>query len=260
MRIALGIEYDGQEFCGWQSQKGDLPTVQAVLEAGLSTVANSSVKVICAGRTDTGVHACGQVVHFDTEVDRDERAWILGANANISKAISVVWAKPVSEKFHARFSAVRRRYRYVIANRLVRPTFAAGRVSWEYRPLDEQRMQQATNHLLGEHDFNSYRTAACQAHSPVRTIHRLEVTRKEDLVIIDIEANAFLHHMVRNIAGVLMAIGAGEQAVDWSRDVLGARDRTMGGVTAPPHGLYFMGVEYPPEFGIPQLPPTQLVW
>ena len=260
MRIALGVEYDGQEFCGWQSQKGDLPTVQDTLEAGLSAVADSSIKVICAGRTDAGVHACGQVVHFDTEVDRDERAWTLGANANIAKAISVVWAKPVSEKFHARFSAVRRRYRYVIANRLVRPTFTAGRVSWDYRHLDEQRMQLAATHLLGEHDFNSYRTAACQAHSPVRTVHCLEVTRKEDLVIIDIEANAFLHHMVRNIAGVLMAIGAGEQAVDWSREVLDARDRTLGGVTAPPHGLYFMGVEYPPEFGIPQVPPTQLVW
>ena len=148
----------------------------------------------------------------------------------------------------------------MIANRFVRPTFAAGRVSWEHRPLDEQRMQQAANHLLGEHDFNSYRAAACQAHSPIRTIHRLEVQRKEDLVIIDIEANAFLHHMVRNIAGVLMTIGAGEQGVDWSKVVLEARDRTLGGVTAPPFGLYFMGVDYPPEFDIPLLSPTQLVW
>lgn len=260
MRIALGVEYDGQEFCGWQSQKEDLPTIQDSLEAGLSTVANSPIKVVCAGRTDTGVHACGQVVHFDTEVGRSERSWVLGANANIPKAISVLWANPVSDEFHARFSALRRRYRYVIANRFVRPTFVAGRVSWDHRPLDEQRMQQAAKHLLGEHDFNSYRAAACQAHSPVRTIHRLDVQRKEDLVIIDIEANAFLHHMVRNIAGVLMAIGAGEQNVDWSREVLEARDRTLGGVTAPPHGLYFMGVEYPAEFGIPQVSPTLLVW
>ncbi len=260
MRIALRVEYDGQHFSGWQSQKNDLPTVQGSLEAGLSKVADSPVKIICAGRTDAGVHACGQVVHFDTDVERDERAWVLGANANIDKAISVLWAKPVSEKFQARFSALRRRYRYVIVNRLVRPSFTAGRVSWEYRPLDEQRMQQAAQHLVGEHDFDAYRTVACQAHSPVRTIYRLDVNRKEDLVIIDIEANAFLHHMVRNIAGVLMAIGAGEQDVDWSKEVLETRDRTLGGVTAPPHGLYFMGVEYPPEFGIPQLPPTQLVW
>ena len=260
MRIAMGIEYDGSHFCGWQRQKEDLPTVQESLEIGISKVANAEVKIVCAGRTDTGVHGYGQVIHFDTDTERSERSWVLGTNANINKGISVMWAKPVSDDFHARFSAVRRQYRYVIANRFVRPTFAAGRVSWDHRPLDEHRMQQAAQHLLGEHDFNSYRAAACQAHSPVRTLHRLDVQRCEDLVIIDLEANAFLHHMVRNIAGVLMAIGAGEQAVDWSREVLEARDRTQGGVTAPPHGLYFMGVEYPPEFGIPQVPPTQLVW
>jgi tRNA pseudouridine38-40 synthase len=260
MRIALGVEYDGQEFCGWQSQKQDLPTVQGSLEAGLSTVADTPIKVICAGRTDAGVHACGQVVHFDTDIERKERSWIMGVNANIPKAISVLWTRSVSDDFHARFSALRRRYRYVIANRSVRPTFAEGRVSWDFRSLDETRMQQAANHLLGEHDFNSYRAAACQAHRSIRTIYHLQVKRKKDLVIIDIEANAFLQHMVRNIAGVLMAIGAGEQEVDWSRDVLDARDRTLGGVTAPPHGLYFMGVEYPPEFGIPQVPPTELVW
>lgn len=260
MRIAMGVEYDGSHFCGWQRQKEDLPTVQESLEIGLSKVADSEVKIVCAGRTDTGVHGYGQVIHFDTDTERSERSWVLGTNANISKAISVMWAKPVDEEFHARFSAVRRRYRYVIANRFVRPSFAAGRVSWDHRPLDEQRMQQAAVHLVGEHDFNSYRAAACQAHSPIRTVFRLDVQRREDLIIIDLEANAFLHHMVRNIAGVLMTIGAGEQKVDWSREVLEARDRTQGGVTAPPHGLYFMGVDYPPEFGIPQVPPTQLVW
>lgn len=260
MRIAMGVEYDGSHFCGWQSQKEDLPTVQGNLEAGLSSVANAEVKIICAGRTDTGVHACGQVVHFDTDTLRSDYSWLCGTNANISKAIAVLWARPVAADFHARFSAVRRRYRYVIANRAVRPTFAAGRVSWNCRPLDERRMQQAARHLIGEHDFNAYRAAACQAHSPVRTVYQLEVQRRQDLVIIDLEANAFLHHMVRNIAGVLMAIGAGEQAIDWSREVLETRDRTQGGVTAPPHGLYFMGVEYPPEFDIPQVPPTQLVW
>lgn len=260
MRIAMGIEYDGSQFCGWQAQKQDVPTVQGMLETGLSQVANREVKVVCAGRTDAGVHGCGQVVHFDTDVERSERSWLCGTNANMDATVSVLWAKPVAEDFHARFGAVRRRYRYVIATRAVRPTFAARRVSWDYRTLDEKRMQQAAQHLLGEHDFNAYRAVACQAHSSVRTLYQLNVTRREDLIIIDLEANAFLQHMVRNIAGVLMSIGAGEQDVDWSREVLATRDRTQGGITAPPHGLYFMGVDYPPEFGIPQVPPTQLVW
>jgi tRNA pseudouridine38-40 synthase len=256
----MGVEYDGSQFCGWQAQKEALPTVQEALEKALSTVANEPIKVICAGRTDTGVHGVGQVVHFDTGAERSERSWILGSNANLPKAVSVQWARPVSEDFHARFSAQKRRYRYVIINRFSRPSFAYGRVTWEHKTLDEMRMQQAAQHLVGEHDFSSYRAVACQAHSPVRTVSRLAVRREQDLVIIDIEANAFLHHMVRNVAGVLMTIGAGEQAVDWSREVLHARDRTQGGITAPPHGLYFMSVDYPAEFGIPQVSPTQLVW
>ena len=260
MRIAMGIEYDGSHFCGWQAQKEDVPTVQENLQAGLSRVANVEVKVICAGRTDAGVHACGQVIHFDCDSERSERSWVYGTNANMAPSVSVLWAKPVQEDFHARFSALRRRYRYVIATRSIRPTFAAGRVSWDHRTLDVQRMQQAAQYLLGEHDFNAYRAAACQAHSSVRTLYRLNVQRREDLIIIDLEANAFLQHMVRNIAGVLMAIGAGEQEVGWSRDVLETCDRTQGGITAPPYGLYFMGVEYPPEFAIPQIPPSQLVW
>jgi tRNA pseudouridine38-40 synthase len=260
MRIVLGVEYDGRHFHGWQTQKENLPTVQDVLEAGLSRVAAAPVKLVCAGRTDAGVHACGQVVHFDTEVQRSERAWVFGTNANIHDAISVQWARPVSGEFHARFSARRRRYRYVIINRPVRSSFAAGRVVWDHRRLDEQRMQQAARYLIGEHDFSAYRAMACQAHSPVRKVTHLDVQREDDLIIIDIEANAFLHHMVRNVAGVLMAIGAGEQAIDWSRKVLETRDRTRGGVTAPPHGLYFMAVEYPSEFGIPQLSKTRLVW
>lgn len=260
MRIALGVEYDGQKFCGWQVQKGDVPTVQEALESGLSKVANEPLNVVCAGRTDAGVHGLGQVVHFDTETMRRPHSWVHGANANIPKSISVRWAKPVSEEFHARFSALRRRYRYVIMNRDVRPSFAAGRVTWDHRSLDVQRMQQAARHLLGEHDFSSYRAVACQAHSPVRTVSILDVSREDDLLFIDIEANAFLHHMVRNIAGVLMTIGAGEQGIDWSREVLEYRDRTLGGVTAPGTGLYLMGVDYPEEFGLPQLSPTRLVW
>lgn len=260
MRIALGVEYDGQCFCGWQAQQGEVPTVQEALEAGLSKVADMPVKVICAGRTDSGVHSLGQVVHFDTDTERSEHSWMFGTNANIPKAISVRWAKPVGDEFHARFSALRRRYRYVIVNREVRPSFAAGRVTWEHRPLEVTRMQQAARHLLGEHDFSSYRAVSCQAHSPVRTVSILDVRRQDDLVIIDIEANAFLHHMVRNITGVLTAIGAGEQETDWSREVLQHQDRTLGGVTASSAGLYFMSVDYPPEFALPQLPPTRLVW
>jgi tRNA pseudouridine38-40 synthase len=259
MRIAMGVEYDGRQFCGWQIQDG-VASVQAELEAGLSTVANEAVAVICAGRTDTGVHALGQVVHFDIAAERSMRSWVLGTNANIPKSVAVQWAQPVGEAFHARFSALGRRYRYVIFNRWVRPTFAAGRVSWERRPLDETRMASAARHLLGDHDFSSYRAVACQAHSPRREVTRLEVTRHDDLVIIDIEANAFLHHMVRNIAGVLITIGAGEQDTDWSKTVLEARDRTAGGVTAPPHGLYLMDVTYPPEFDLPRLSNTRLVW
>lgn len=249
-KIALGIEYNGSAYNGWQGQKHGLG-VQEVLEKALSFVANEKVKVVCAGRTDTGVHAAGQVVHFETNAERDERAWILGTNTRLPNDVCVNWAKPVDEVFHARFSALKRRYRYVICNRPVRPAILDKLVSWDYRSLDEQRMQQAAAYLRGEHDFSSYRAMQCQAKSPVRTVHQLDVTRSGDFIFIDIEANAFLHHMVRNIAGVLMAIGAGEKPVEWSADVLAHRDRTLGGVTAPPHGLYFMKVSYPDDFSIP---------
>jgi tRNA pseudouridine38-40 synthase len=260
MRVAAGIEYDGSNFCGWQLQKDAVRTVQGEVEAALSRVANHPVRIHCAGRTDTGVHATGQVIHFDTEAQRDERAWVFGANANLPKDVVVLWAKPVDEAFHARFSATRRAYRYVIFTREVRPTFLAGRVTWHYHELDTARMQQAGNLLLGEHDFSSYRAVACQAKSPVRTLHRLEVTRQGPFIFIDVEANGFLHHMVRNIAGVLMAIGEGERPVTWSREVLEARDRTLGGVTAHPAGLYLTAVGYPASFAIPQLSPLSPVW
>lgn len=256
-KIALGIEYNGSAYNGWQGQKHGLG-VQEVLEKALSYVANEPVKVVCAGRTDTGVHAACQVVHFETSAERSERAWVLGTNTRLPNDIGVNWAKPVDVSFHARFSALRRRYRYVICNRPVRPAILDKLVSWDYRPLDEQRMQQAAVYLQGEHDFSSYRAMQCQAKSPVRTVHQLEVTRSGDFIYIDIEANAFLHHMVRNIAGVLMAIGAGEKPVDWASEVLEHRDRRMGGVTAPPHGLYFMKVSYPEEFGIRFIEGTNL--
>lgn len=260
MRIAVGVEYDGSRFCGWQLQEDGVRTVQGAVESALSKVANHEVRVNCAGRTDTGVHATGQVIHFETDVVRDERAWVFGANANLPKDVVLLWAKPVSDEFHARFSAVRRSYRYVIFTREVRPTFLAGRVTWHHRGLDIERMQQAGNLLLGEHDFSSYRAVACQAKSPVRTLHRLEVSGRGPFIFIDVEANAFLHHMVRNISGVLMAIGGGERPVEWSREVLEARDRTLGGVTAHPSGLYLTSVGYPEAFGIPQLPPLSPVW
>lgn len=259
MRIAMGIEYDGTNYVGWQFQDNGL-SVQAVVEEALGKVADHRLRVICAGRTDTGVHALGQVVHFDTSASRSERSWVFGTNTHLPKDVAIMWAKPVDEQFHARFSAKQRRYRYVILNRPVRPTFLAYRVAWEYRPLDVARMRAATEFLLGEHDFSAYRAAGCQSKTPLRRVDRLEVTRHDDIITIDIEANAFLHHMVRNIAGVLMAIGSGEQAVDWTKQVLETRDRTQAGITAAPHGLYFLDVNYSPDYNLPRLLPTRMIW
>ncbi|AOV17369.1 tRNA pseudouridine(38-40) synthase TruA [Acidihalobacter aeolianus] len=250
MRIALGIEYDGTGFSGWQRQTGTR-TVQGCLEVALSKVADRDVSLICAGRTDAGVHAVGQVAHFDTVAVREMRSWVLGANANLPKAISVQWATEIDESFHARFSALSRRYRYVILNRWVRPGLAGRKVTWVHTPLDEARMQEAAAHLVGRHDFSSYRALACQAKSPIRTVHGISVERDGDYVYLDIHANAFLHHMVRNIAGVLIDIGKGERATAWSREILELRDRTLGGVTAPPDGLYFTHVEYPESYPLP---------
>ncbi len=259
MRIALGVEYDGSAFCGWQFQDHS-PSVQEAVEKALSCVANEPVRVICAGRTDTGVHASEQVIHFDTEVERSLRSWVYGANANLPDEVVILWAAPISDEFHARFSAVRRRYRYVIYNRNVRPTFLSARTTWDYRGLDEMLMAEAAQCLVGEHDFSSYRAVGCQAKSPVRTVHQIEVTRKNELIFIDIEANAFLHHMVRNIAGVLMAIGAGQRPVEWAKQVLEYRDRTLGGITASPSGLYLTQVSYPPEFELPQVSQSSAIW
>lgn len=250
MRIALGIEYDGAGFSGWQRQVGTR-TVQGCLESALSKVADGDVSLICAGRTDAGVHAVGQVVHFDTMAVRAMRSWVLGANANLPHAISVQWAIEVDESFHARFSAQSRRYRYVILNRWVRPGLSVGKVTWVHGALDETRMREAAAHLVGRHDFSSYRALACQAKSPIRTVHGISITRDGDYVYLDIHANAFLHHMVRNIAGVLIEIGKGERSTDWSREILELRDRTQGGVTAPADGLYFAHVEYPEAYPLP---------
>jgi tRNA pseudouridine38-40 synthase len=248
-RIALGIEYDGSDFCGWQSQK-HARGVQACVEEALSRVADHAVSVVCAGRTDAGVHATCQVLHFDTEAERTARSWILGGNSHLPPQISLLWARETDSSFSARFSARSRRYRYVILNRWVRPGVLHRKVSWHHPSLDAGLMHEAGQRLLGEWDFTSFRAVGCQAKSPVRTLLSLEVTRRGDFIYLDVHANAFLHHMVRNIAGVLMAVGEGERPVEWVSEVLNARDRTFGGVTAPPHGLYLVHVEYEPETGI----------
>lgn len=252
MRIALGIEYDGRAFCGWQFQDHS-PSVQEVVEKALSKVANHFVRVVCAGRTDTGVHATEQIIHFDTEVTRETYQWVKGVNANLPDSVTVLWAHEVSDEFHARFKAYRRAYRYVIFCRRVRPSYLNGLVTWDYRDLDEQLMQQAANHLIGEHDFSSYRALGCQAKSPIRTIYQFDISRQGNFIFLDIEANAFLHHMVRNIAGVLMTIGAGEQKTAWANTILELKDRTLGGITASPQGLYLVRVDYPEEFILPKI-------
>lgn len=251
MRIALGIEYDGRAFCGWQFQDHS-PSVQEVVEKALSKVADHFVRVVCAGRTDSGVHATEQIIHFDTEVKREAHQWVKGANANLPQSVTILWAAEVSDEFHARFKAFRRAYRYVIFSRKVRPSYLNHLVTWDYREFNEQRMQQAANHLIGEHDFSSYRALGCQAHSPVRTLYQFNVSRHGQYIYLDIEANAFLHHMVRNMAGVLMTIAAGEKEPHWAKEVLQLKDRTLSGITAPPDGLYLVRVDYPEEFCLPK--------
>ncbi len=251
VRIALGVQYDGSDFQGWQAQRPEVRTVQSSLEQAISTVADHPIRLICAGRTDAGVHGIGQVVHFDTTANRPERAWVLGGNSNLPSDISLSWACPVAEDFHARFSALARRYRYLILDRSDRSALWRKRATWCRRPLDAERMQIAGRALLGEHDFSSFRAAECQARQPVREIRELTVRRADGGVVLEVEANAFLHHMVRNIAGVLMAIGVGERPIEWAREVLAQCDRTQGGVTAPADGLYLVTVRYPERFGLP---------
>ena len=237
MKIALGIEYCGASYFGWQRQ--DIPnSIQEHVENALSKIADQEVKVSCAGRTDTGVHALHQVVHFETDLDRKMSSWIAGSNVNLPNDISILWAKQVDDDFHARFSATARIYRYIILNRQAKPGLNHGLVTWERQALDENRMQLAANCLIGEHDFTSFRTVACQANSPVRNVKRLDITRVGDHVIFEIKANAFLHHMVRNIAGVLIEIGCSNADISWMKEVLAVKDRTKSAKTAPADGLY----------------------
>lgn len=253
MRLALGVEYDGSAYRGWQRQGHDPGTVQQTLEEALSRIANHDVTVICAGRTDSGVHGIGQVVHFDTSANRVNDAWILGTNTLLPSSIGVKWCCEVPEDFHARYRAFARRYCYVIHNSRARPTLAAGRATWQYRTLDAGIMNEAGKNLLGTHDFSSFRAAECQAKSPVKTISDVAVERFGDMVVLSVRADAFLHHMVRNIAGVLMAVGSGRKPPSWVAEVLSARDRRAAVATAPPDGLYLMGVEYPEHFAIPDV-------
>lgn len=253
-RVALIVAYNGGLWHGFQSQRAAIPTIQGELESALSRVADQPLKIVCAGRTDTGVHATHQVVHFDTSAERPHRAWIFGANSHLPDSIGVTWAGDVAADFSARFSATARRYLYLIYNSQVRSALLHAELTRERRPLDEGRMCSAGQVLVGEHDFTSFRSSECQSPTPYRNVHRLDVFRRGDLVVIDITANAFLHHMVRNIAGVLIDIGAGVAAPQWAAQVLAARDRRRAGVTAPPNGLYLVDVSYPEQCGIPRGP------
>lgn len=255
-RVALGVEYAGARYCGWQTQLNPARmSVQETLERALARVADHPVSVSCAGRTDAGVSASGQVVHFDCRHERPLVAWVKGVNSHLPDDISVRWSIGVPGDFHARFSAFARRYRYFIYNAPVRSAVAAGRFTWHPYPLDAERMHEDAQHLIGELDFSSFRAAGCQSRTPMRNVHSISVQRAGDLVVIDVTANAFLHHMVRNIAGVLIAVGAGRQSPGWTREVLTARDRKVAAVTAPPDGLYLVDVSYPDAFGLPRPEP-----
>lgn len=250
-RIALGIEYNGDAFSGYQLQSHGTRTVQGELEDALSIVANEPVRLTCAGRTDTGVHATGQVVHFDTAVQRELKAWMLGSNTNLPSDVAVHWVREVTQNFSARFSAISRSYRYILYNRRIRSAVFPNNVAWSYEAFDEYAMNQAAQHLLGEHDFSAFRSSRCQANHAVRVMQKISVTRQNDYLILDIKGNAFLHHMVRNIMGTLMVIGRGEQPVHWMRELLEGKDRKCAGMTASPVGLYLVNVEYPEEHGLP---------
>jgi tRNA pseudouridine38-40 synthase len=255
MRYALGVEYDGSEFRGWQrlsphGQPGE-PTVQAVLETALSTVAAVPVETICAGRTDAGVHAQCQVVHFDSDAARNPRNWVLGATTRLPPSVCVLWCVPVAADFHARFCARARRYRYRILNRAVRPALARRMLSWERLPLDADAMHRAAQPLLGEHDFNAFRTVHCQAKNANRDLQAISVRREGEQVVVEVQANAFLHHMVRNIVGSLLGVGRGERPEAWIAELLVGRDRSLAGPTAPAEGLVFLGPLYPARWGLP---------
>jgi tRNA pseudouridine38-40 synthase len=244
MKIAMGVEYAGTHFCGWQIQKEGIRTVQLVVEEALSQIANHPVRVFCSGRTDSGVHAKEQVIHFHTFTSRDINAWILGGNRFLPDDVNFLWAKVVHDNFHARFNAFARKYHYHIHNSPIRSALKHNRYLFEPRKLNINAMQEAANYLLGEHDFSSFRGIHCQAKTPIKTIEHLTIFKEKTIITIDIKANAFLHHMVRNIVGTLLKIGYGDKPVIWMKEVLDAQDRTQAGMTAPAHGLYFIKAFY----------------
>ncbi len=251
VRIALGLEYDGAGFHGWQSQP-DGNTVQDALERALAEVAGGPLRVVCAGRTDAGVHALCQVVHFDTQAARPDSAWVRGTNAHLPAQVAVRWALSVADEFHARFSARSRNYRYLLHNHSVRPALNHGRMGWYHHRLNVDEMRRACLHVLGEHDFSAFRAAQCQAKSPVKTLSRAEISRSGDMVVFEFCANAFLHHMVRNLVGALVSVGRGKHPPIWLAEVLAGRDRGRAAPTFSPAGLYFAGAEYESRWCLPE--------
>ena len=244
MKLALGVEYLGTEFHGWQLQKSGIRTVQLVVEEALSTIADQKIRVHCSGRTDSGVHAIEQVIHFETTVKREEKAWLYGGNVNLPSDVNFLWVKKVEEDFHARFNAFARQYRYKIHNTKVRSSLLASRSLWEPRKLNIESMNLAAELLIGEHDFSSFRGKLCQAKSPVKNIEYINFTKNGSEINLEIKANAFLHHMVRNIVGTLIKVGREERDIEWVREVLESKQRSMAGATAEPQGLYFVKAFY----------------
>jgi tRNA pseudouridine38-40 synthase len=253
VRIALGVEYNGSRFCGWQTQPEGC-AVQDVLERALREIAGAPVSTTCAGRTDAGVHALAQVVHFDTDAERPAAAWVRGVNSLLPPPLAVTWASEVAENFHARYSALSRSYRYILLNDPVRPAADYARVGWFHLSLDLEKMCDAARLLTGEHDFSAFRSAECQARSPVRTVKRLDLVRRGSYVVFDVQANAFLHHMVRNIVGCLVYVGKGKFPPEWVGELLAGRDRTRAAPTFPAAGLYLARVEYEPRWNVPGAP------
>lgn len=256
-RIVLGVQYDGRPWLGWQSQPNG-QTVQDMLEKALQSIATQPVKVSCAGRTDAGVHALEQVVHFDTDIDRSLTSWVRGVNAHLPESIAVRWSSEIAQasepelEFHARFSARARTYHYVLYNHPVRSPLLSGRVGWVFRPLDEQKMQDAAQYLVGEHDFSAFRATTCQAKSPVKTMHEITLQRQGNFIFLTLRASAFLHHMVRNIVGSLIAVGVGKYEPEWMQEVLQTADRSISAPTFMPDGLYLAKVDYDPKWNLPQ--------
>lgn len=250
MKVVLGIEYLGHAYCGWQLQKHNKASIQFFIERSLSQVADEDVHVCCAGRTDKGVHAFCQVIHFETNKTRSIDSWVRGTNSYLPNDICILWGVFVDQEFHARFSATRRTYQYVVHNTAVQSAVYHQLVTWYYSHLDLSKMQAAAQNLIGQHDFSSFRAVACQAKSPIRTIDRLDIIKYDNFYVVTISANAFLYHMVRNIMGVLLDIGSGQKHLGWELEVLRAQDRTMGGVTAPATGLYLANIEYPISYGL----------